>query len=64
MAKKLGTCPECGSDTVVERDVCMGITYLIERCDGLIEVEEGKPLEACKWEQELKMISNGIVKER
>jgi hypothetical protein len=63
MANRLYECPECGSKTVVEVETIMGISYKVERCDGLIEVDHNKPLEACKWSQELKMISNGIVKQ-
>lgn len=58
--KKLGICPECGSETVVEKvPYGMGVNRIIrtERCDGLIEIHPDKPLEACMWSQELEMIT-------
>jgi hypothetical protein len=63
MAKRVHTCPECGSNTVVENETIVGITYKVERCDGLIETDPNKPLAACMWSQELGMVSHGIVTE-
>lgn len=46
-------CPECGHETVIETVKEPYGTVEIERCDGLIEVNPDKPLEACTWMQEL-----------
>lgn len=50
---KSGTCPVCGSEAVIESITSFGVTKRVRRCNGLIELHEDEPLEACHWSEEL-----------
>lgn len=54
MKSPLRICPECGSETIVEKETVIGGNSIrIERCEGLIAAGDDKPLEACTWEEDL-----------